>query len=455
VIVEETMTITAFISYSRKDRKYRERLEVHLGNLRNQLLIQTWYDGDIGPGTEWEPQIMEHLKSAQIILLLISADFLASPFCYSIELKQAIARHDAHQARVLPILLRPLDWKGAPFAKLNLLPSEGKAVTTWKRQDDAFTDIAKGIRRAIEELQTGSTSHVLVPSSTSVLVTQQEETQAQLWNIPPRNPFFTGREELLDHLHHLLTTNQTTTLTQPPAISGLGGIGKTQTALEYIYRYRSKYQQVFWVKADTREELVTDLVAIAGHLRLPQQYAQDQNIVLAATRLWLESHTGWLLVLDNADDLKMISPYLPAGGAGHILLTTRAQTMGGMAHKVNVTTMGKEEGALFLLRRAGHIPPGGSLADAQETDVKWAQEIVEEMDGLPLALDQAGAYVEETQCTFATYLSLYRSTAGQRRKLLHYRGEIVPSHPAAVAATWPGPAERGRGGFPETCSHRQ
>lgn len=148
-------------------------------------------------------------------------------------------------------------------------------------------------------------------------------------------------EELLNDLHHLLTTNQTTTLTQPPAISGLGGIGKTQTALEYIYRYRSKYQQVFWVKADIHEELVTDLVAIAGHLHLPQQYEQDQNIILAATKRWLETHTGWLLFLDNADDLKTISPYLPVGSAGHILLTTRAQTMGGIAHKVNVTTMEK------------------------------------------------------------------------------------------------------------------
>src|SRR5436190_22120454 len=97
-----------------------------------------------------ETQIMDRLKTAQIILLLISADFMASKFCYGIELKEAIERHDANQARVLPIILRPTDWKGAPFAKLKVLPTAGKAVTRWPSHDDAFEDVVQGIREAIE-----------------------------------------------------------------------------------------------------------------------------------------------------------------------------------------------------------------------------------------------------------------------------------------------------------------
>ena len=146
------MPFSVFISYSHRDRELRQELEKHLSNLKRQNVISSWYDGDISPGSEWKPQIIEHLNTDHIILLLISADFLASDFCYSIEMTQAIARHDANQARVLPIILRPTDWKGAPFAKLKILPTDGKPVTRWPTHDDAFEDIVQGIRQAIDEL---------------------------------------------------------------------------------------------------------------------------------------------------------------------------------------------------------------------------------------------------------------------------------------------------------------
>ena len=148
------MPLDVFISYSHHDRKLRDELAVHLSNLRNQMVIKDWFDGDIVEGTEWEPQILARLQSAQILLLLISAQFLASKFCYSTEMTQAIARHDAGEARVIPIILRPVDWKGTPFAKLQALPTGAKPVTRWSTHDDAFLDIVQGIRRAIEDLQT-------------------------------------------------------------------------------------------------------------------------------------------------------------------------------------------------------------------------------------------------------------------------------------------------------------
>ena len=147
------MPFSVFISYSHHDRELRQELEKHLSNLKRQNVITSGYDGAISPGTEWEPQIIEHLNTDQIILLLISADFMDSDFCYSIEMTQAIARHNANQARVLPIILRPTDWKGAPFAKLKVLPTDGKAVTSWSTHDDAFLDIVQGIRQAIEDLE--------------------------------------------------------------------------------------------------------------------------------------------------------------------------------------------------------------------------------------------------------------------------------------------------------------
>ncbi len=147
------MPFSVFISYAHRDRALRKELENHLSNLRRQNVIASWYDGDISPGSDWKLQIIAHLNTDQIILLLISADFMASDFCYSIEMTQAIARHDANQARVIPIILRPTDWKGAPFAKLKVLPTDGKAVTSWPTRDEAFVDIVQGIRQAIDDLE--------------------------------------------------------------------------------------------------------------------------------------------------------------------------------------------------------------------------------------------------------------------------------------------------------------
>src|SRR5713226_2185013 len=118
---EGRMAFDIFISYAHKDENFRDELKTHLSNLRNQKIINDWYDGDIHPGTEWEPQILAHLNTAQIILLLISADFMASKFCHGVELQRAIERHDAHQARLIPIILRPVDWEDAPFSKLQIL----------------------------------------------------------------------------------------------------------------------------------------------------------------------------------------------------------------------------------------------------------------------------------------------------------------------------------------------
>ena len=146
------MPYEVFISYSHRDHEYRDELDKHLANLRRQQLISSWYDGDITPGTEWQPQILEHLNTAQIILLLISADFMASDFCYSTEMTRAIARHQAKQTRVIPIILRPTDWEGAPFFHLKALPTDGKPVTRWPNHDEAFADIMKGLRAVIKDL---------------------------------------------------------------------------------------------------------------------------------------------------------------------------------------------------------------------------------------------------------------------------------------------------------------
>ncbi len=148
----ENPIVEVFFSYAHKDEELRDELAKHLSLLRNQGVIKTWHDREITAGTEWEGKIDRHLESAQVILLLISADFLASKYCYDVELKRAMERHENGEARVIPVILRPVDWTGASFSKVQALPKNAKPVTSWPNPDEAFTDISRGIRRAVEEV---------------------------------------------------------------------------------------------------------------------------------------------------------------------------------------------------------------------------------------------------------------------------------------------------------------
>src|SRR5271157_979190 len=142
--------IRLFYSYSHKDEELRKELEDHLSLLRRQGFVSGWHDRMIGAGEEWKGQLDKNLEEAQIILLLISPSFLASDYCYDIETKRALDRHDNGEATVIPILLRPVDWEGAPFARLQGLPIDLRPVTTWPNRDEAFRNIAQGIRRVVE-----------------------------------------------------------------------------------------------------------------------------------------------------------------------------------------------------------------------------------------------------------------------------------------------------------------
>ncbi len=414
--------ISVFLSYAHEDEPLLRQLETHLSLLKRQGLISTWYDRQIIPGTNWAKVIDGRLEQASIILLLVSPDFLASDYCYQVEMKRALERHVADQARVIPIALRPADWKDAPFAHLQALPTGAKAITTWRSRDRAFVDVAVGIRRTIEDLS-------LLPANLS------RAALPAIWNIPyPRNSFFTGRDDLLARLHAQLQAGQAPTLSQPPqAISGLGGIGKTQTAVEYAYRFSKEYQTVFWAYAESRETLVSSYVALAGLLDLPEQDAQEHTITVQAVKRWLQTHSAWLLILDNADELALITEFLPPVLGGHLLLTTRAQAMGRLANRLEIETFSAEQGSLFLLRRAGLLAHDAALEQALLDDREQAFQIATALGGLPLALDQAGAYLEETGCSLSEYQQLYQQ---YRADLLRERRGLLADHPEPLATTW-------------------
>lgn len=141
--------VTLFYSYSHKDEKHRERLETHLSLLKREGILKEWHDRKITPGQEWEEVLDKNLENSDVIILLVSSDFIASDYCYEREMKRAIERHDKGEATVVPIIVRPCDWKGTPFSKLQALPKDAKPITKWNDKDDAWLDVTKGIRKAI------------------------------------------------------------------------------------------------------------------------------------------------------------------------------------------------------------------------------------------------------------------------------------------------------------------
>ena len=148
------MTINLFYSYTHQDEALRDRLAIHLKLLQRQQVIDSWHDRKIGAGREWEQAIDDNLEAADIILLLISADFLASDYCWDIEIKRGMQRYAENSAVVIPVSLRECDKTDAEFMKLQGLPKDFKPVTLWPNQDEAFTDIAKGIRSAAHKIRT-------------------------------------------------------------------------------------------------------------------------------------------------------------------------------------------------------------------------------------------------------------------------------------------------------------
>jgi tetratricopeptide (TPR) repeat protein len=248
-------------------------------------------------------------------------------------------------------------------------------------------------------------------------------------NVPyARNPYFTGRETVLQNLHEVLSRDSATALTQGHAIFGLGGIGKTQTAVEYSYRYRSEYRFIFWTRADTEVALQAGCVEIAKLLDLPEKDATNPADTVQAVKHWLE-HTGeWLLIFDNADTPEMLKASYPRTPRGHIFLTSRAQLFDtlGIARPLALEKMQPDEALSFLYTRTGR-------AESDPAEKKAAEHLAAELGYLPLALEQAAAYVVAKMARFQDYLASYLK---QRLALLNEEQPKTGEYPASVAKTW-------------------
>ncbi|HKS47758.1 MAG TPA: FxSxx-COOH system tetratricopeptide repeat protein [Amycolatopsis sp.] len=249
--------------------------------------------------------------------------------------------------------------------------------------------------------------------------------QPRIWGqIPLRNPDFVGRGELLEQLRKRLMTPGATAVL-PEALHGMGGVGKSQTVVEYIYQHVGEYDVVWWIPAEHSAQIRTSFVDLAKQLDLPASGSADTAVpaVLEALRKG-EPYSRWLLVFDNADRPDVVSPFFPAG-AGHIVVTSRNSQWAGVARTVEVDLFTREESKELLRRR------GGELSDDE------ADQLAEALGDLPLAIEQAASWRAQTGMQASEYVALLEEN---RTELLETGAP--PDYQLPVAAAWNVPLAR-------------
>ena len=268
-----------------------------------------------------------------------------------------------------------------------------------------------------------------------------------IFNIPySRNPFFTGRSSVLNSLHKTLNKKRPTTPLQSQAICGLGGVGKTQTAIEYAYRYCDKYKAILWIKADSHLALSAGFLEIARLLGLQEKDAESHEDIIRAVKLWLENNNDWLVIFDNADDIELLKLFWPHRAKGHILLTSRAQIFDtlGIMNPVEIKVLPPNEALQFLLKRTSNQRCGS-------TEKISARNLTKELGYLPLALEQAGAFIRVNRARFQDYLTSYREL---HLELLKDSQPLIGDYQKTVLTTWAINFEKVLGGLGPASSQR-
>src|ERR1044072_2540193 len=367
-----------FFSYSQKDKNLRDKLEEQLSLLKNQKLVSTWHDRKFFPGDEFDREISENLEDADLILLLVSPSFIASKYCYEKEMVRALERHEAKEARVIPIILRPCDWNTAPFGKLVALPENGKPVTTWSNRDNAFLSIAQGIRKYIEENKTSPEK----PVAESANKDNQKKAKHFL-ELPLLRVGFVPREykegeDFVQSLVKEISVPETELL----VLWGPGGVGKTTLALQ-VARYFEEQKRVVWINADNRVDVSLGVLLdeIADSLDHPEfrQHppAQKKEQVLNILR-----KDPSLVILDN---FETVSPESQGECLGFLklsgfvsLITTRDRIDDVKNRKID--EMLKSEAEEFLSR----LMEDAALPQAFTKDVQ--AKIIEVAEKNPLVM---------------------------------------------------------------------
>ena len=439
------MAPRVFISYSHDSQEHMDRVWALSERLRRDGVDCRIDQQEESPAEGWPRWCRNQVQEAEFVLIACTETYLRRYEGKEVEGKgrggnwegfvitQELYDAAANNTKFVPILISQDE---SPF-----IPTELRGATDYEPSSDAGYEklfgrlTGQGQRKAASvapevrkiKPQPGVTLPVLDRKSPKPRATGPSPNQ--VFTVPfPENPFFTGREEILDGVKAALEKSGIAALT------GLGGMGKTQTAAQYAHRHREDYPAVLWVRAESLETLFSDLSQLAARLELPEREAKDQSVALDAVKRWLDEQERWLLVLDNVEDYAIVRDLTRKADAAkghHIIVTTQTQAMGPIG-KQRLFPMERDQGALLLLRRAQRLTGDNPLSSVGSQEAALAREIADEVGGLPLALDQAGAYIEETACGLADYLKVLRERS---QALLDRRGGLDSDH-LSVAKTF-------------------
>ncbi len=375
-----------FISYNSNNKVWAEWIAWVLEENGYSTVLQAW---DFKASSNFVQEMDTAIKTTERTIAVLSKNYVEANFTKPEW--QAAFRDDptGENGKLVTVRIEDFKLEGL-LAQITYIDLVG--LSEKEAEEKLLAEISQKRRKPSQKPQFPGQSERSVPDQP-----KYPGTLLDIWNVPhTRNPFFTGRTKLLASLSKSLTSGKATALTQPQAIHGLGGVGKTQLAAEYCWQNKDNYEVIWWVRAEEPTTLATDYGELAVKLGLITDADTKLEQRVGATKDWLNSKTSWLLVLDNAEEQDDVKEYIPNTGTGHVIITSRNPVWGGTAKGLKVKIMESKKAVEFLLKRSG------------KQDKKAAAELAKELGYLPLAMEQAGAYMETTGQSLAGYLKLFR-----------------------------------------------
>jgi tetratricopeptide (TPR) repeat protein len=394
-----------FVSYTHADRAWAEWIGWQLETAGYTTVLQAW---DFAAGSDWAHEMQRATSSARRTIAVLSSAYLRSAYGEA-EWRVAFARDPTGtEGRLLPVRVEEVEPPGVLRTRVYI-----DLVGT--NQQTARSRLLGGIGRG----RVKPAQEPPFPSSPGQPAREAPHFPGhgpEITNLPARNPTFTGREKVLEALHAQLRAVPNAAEPRAAAIYGLGGVGKTELALEYAYRHAADYDVAWWVPGDRTTSTVAALAELARHLGV--EVMADQGDMVVGLFRELRGRDRWLLVYDNAGQAEDLAPLLPPGGSGHLLITSRNLAWTRVRVPLALRVLERVESVAFLRRRT-------------HTDEANADALSELLGDLPLALEEAAAYVEETQVGLGAYLRLARERMSELFGL-----EQPTRDEQRVATTW-------------------
>lgn len=406
-----------FISYYQEDEKWAQWIAWHLDQAGYMpKLAWSQPDQDAITNQEWQNDMA---KAADYVIAVCSQQYIDT---FKNQPGLLVTLNDPsfkEEKKILSFTIEPLELI-IPFDDFDFISLFGKDESTAREL----------LLTAVSHKRPEPLLPALFPGGIhlpiSVPPPSFPDALPTIWTVPRRNQAFTGRRQILTDIYNKFKADPVEPIL---VLYGLCGIGKTEIAREYAYRHKKDYRAVLWINAGSANVLhksITDL---------PLDFPEPKDLEESGCMLnhWLAANANWLLIFDHVHDLEPIINMLPQNLKGHVLLTTRTQIISHFdVAGIPVEIMSPEEGALLLLRRSRKIAFRAPLYKAADEDRSFAIQLSHLLGGLPLALDQAAAYIVDNRCTIEGYLKRYNEHPFD---LLNIRGDGQPEHPESAAVT--------------------